>query len=298
MKGRFINTLLLMLTALIWGLAFVAQSSGSENIGAFTFNAIRSLIGAAVLLPLVISEMKKGRYPLKTTLWGGFLCGLCLFIASTLQQFGIEKGTGAGKAGFITSLYSVMVPLIRLITGKRTKLIIWISAVLSVTGLYLLCAGPSFSITGSDLLVLGCSLFFAFQILFIDSYSQKTSGILLSFIQLLTMCFMSSVPMFAAERPTIGQILPSWLPVVYTGIFSMGVAYTLQIIAQKDSDPTVASVILSLESVFAAVFGAIILKESMSLKEIAGCVLIFTAVILSQTAGARSESGEADAKDL
>lgn len=276
-------SLLLVLTAAIWGAAFVAQSSGMEYIGPYTFNAIRCLLGSFVLLPLIIKSSKKeGNIPFnKTTIIGGICCGISLFLASSFQQIGMLY-TSPGKAGFITALYSVLVPIFGLFIGHKTQLKVWLSAGISLLGLYFLCVTEGFTIATGDLLVLVCAIMFAFQILFINHYSPIVDGIKLSFLQMLITSVLSAIVMFFTEKPVLNDIAQCWLPLSYAGFLSMGVAYTLQIVAQKDADPTVASLIMSLESVFAVIFSAILIGEKMNLREISGCVLIFSAVILSQ----------------
>ena len=283
---RFYGNLMLILTALIWGSSFVAQSVGMDYIGPFTFNAIRCIIGGIVLIPIIfiIDKVKKESQTKdnnKQLILGGILCGIALFTGSTFQQFGISF-TSVGKAGFITALYIVLVPLLGIVFKKKVSLKIWLSVLISMIGLYLLCITENFSIGKGDLLVLFCAFFFAIHILLIDYFSPKVNGVKMSCIQFFVAGIISVLPMAFFENPTINSILSAWAPILYAGVLFCGVAYTLQIVAQKNTDPTVASLLLSLESVFAVISGWLVLGESLSLKELIGCVLVFIAVILAQ----------------
>lgn len=294
MTKQLKNNLLLILTALIWGCAFVAQSVGVDYVGPFTFNAVRSMLGGLALIPVILvrgkmekkekmeekSETEK-KQERKTLITGGICCGFFLAVASSLQQMGIMYTT-AGKAGFITALYILIVPLLGLVIGKKVGVKIWIGVALAVAGMYCLCITEGFTIAKGDILVMLCAVVFSFHILVIDYFSPKVDGVKMSCIQFWVCGILCAIPMFLTETPQISQILAAWLPIAYAGILSCGVAYTLQIIAQKNVDPTVASLLLSLESVFAVIAGAVILHESMSLKEMAGCVLVFAAIILAQ----------------
>ena len=296
MSKKLRGNLLLLLTALIWGISFVAQRAGMEYIGPFTFNGIRSLIGGIVLIPVILllarMDQKGGKderelsdeekqAERKTLLLGGLSCGIVLFIASSLQQIGVVYTT-AGKAGFITALYIVLVPILGIFIGKKIRPVIWLCVALSVAGLYLLCMKGGFSLSKGDLLVLLCALAFAVHILVIDYFSPKTNGVKLSCIQFFVCGIISLVPMLVFETPVWSQILDCWLPILYAGVLSCGVAYTLQIVAQKDTDPTVASLLLSLESVFAVISGVILLHEHIAARELMGCVIMFAAIIIAQ----------------
>lgn len=296
MSKKLRGNLLLLLTALIWGISFVAQRAGMEYIGPFTFNGIRSLIGGIVLIPVILllarMDQKAGKderdlsdeekqAERKTLLLGGLSCGIVLFIASSLQQIGVVYTT-AGKAGFITALYIVLVPILGIFIGKKIRPVIWLCVALSVAGLYLLCMKGGFSLSKGDLLVLLCALAFAVHILVIDYFSPKTNGVKLSCIQFFVCGIISLVPMLIFETPVWSQILDCWLPILYAGVLSCGVAYTLQIVAQKDTDPTVASLLLSLESVFAVISGVILLHEHIAARELMGCVIMFAAIIIAQ----------------
>ena len=283
---RFYGNLMLILTALIWGSSFVAQSVGMDYIGPFTFNAIRCIIGGIVLIPIIlimgkVKKESKNKNNNKQLILGGILCGIALFTGSTLQQFGISF-TSVGKAGFITALYIVLVPILGIFFKKKVSLKIWLSVLISMIGLYLLCITENFSIGKGDLLVLFCAFFFAIHILLIDYFSPKVNGVKMSCIQFFVAGIISVLPMAFFENPTINSILSAWAPILYAGGLSCGVAYTLQIVAQKNTDPTVASLLLSLESVFAVISGWFILSESLSFKELTGCALVFIAIILAQ----------------
>ena len=283
---RFYGNLMLILTALIWGSSFVAQSVGMDYIGPFTFNAIRCIIGGIVLIPIIlimgkVKKESKNKNNNKQLILGGILCGIALFTGSTLQQFGIYF-TSVVKAGFITALYIVLVPILGIFFKKKVSLKIWLSVLISMIGLYLLCITENFSIGKGDLLVLFCAFFFAIHILLIDYFSPKVNGVKMSCIQFFVAGIISVLPMAFFENPTINSILSAWAPILYAGVLSCGVAYTLQIVAQKNTDPTVASLLLSLESVFAVISGWFILSESLSFKELTGCALVFIAIILAQ----------------
>lgn len=366
------NPLLLFLTAVIWGIAFVAQSVGMEYVGPFTFNCVRCILGAVVLVPCIafLDRLKekeghagqgaaeanmtdaaggaaRGREPAekwqrpaesrrkpaenwqgsaeswqkpeesqqgsaetrqrsaesqegsaetrqrsvekkraerRTLLAGGICCGIALCVASNLQQFGIQYTT-VGKAGFITAMYIVLVPILGIFLKKRIGLKVAVSVALAVAGLYLLCITEGFSVGAGDLLVLLCALVFAVHILVIDYFSPRTDGVRMSCIQFLVCGLLSGVGMVLTETPDLGAICQAWLPIAYAGVMSCGVAYTLQIVGQKGTDPTVASLILSLESVVSVLAGWALLGQSLSMREIAGCALMFAAIILAQLPG-------------
>ena len=288
------NSLVLLLTAFIWGVAFVAQSVGGDAVGCFTFNGVRSLIGAAVLLPVIAFLDKQKKKELgedqflaqkgdkKTLILGGISCGVMLCIASNFQQFGISFTT-VGKAGFITAMYILIVPILGLFMKKKVGMKVWLGVILATVGLYMLCmTSESFSLSKGDLLVLVCAGFFSLHILIIDYFSPKVDGVRLSCIQFFVCGLISTVIAFIFENPNVGAILSGWLPILYAGVMSCGVAYTLQIIGQKNMDPTVASLILSLESVFSVLAGWVLLNQKLSIRELFGCVLMFLAIILAQ----------------
>lgn len=292
--GNMKKSLILLLTAFIWGVAFVAQSVGGDAVGCFTFNGVRSFIGALVLIPVIffldrqkkkeLGEEKflKQKGDKKTLVFGGICCGLMLCVASNFQQFGISFTT-VGKAGFITAMYILIVPVLGIFMNKKAGIRIWIGVILGVIGLYMLCmTTEKFSLSKGDFLVLICAGFFSLHILIIDYFSPKCDGVRLSCIQFLVCGIISMIGAFAFENPDMGTILGGWLPILYAGVMSCGVAYTLQIIGQKNMDPTVASLILSMESVFSVLAGWVILHQTLSIREIFGCVLMFFAIILAQ----------------
>ena len=282
-----------ILAAFIWGTAFVAQDLCADSIGAFAFNATRYFIAVlALLVVILISDKLKKNKPTLTAqekkaankqLWlGGLCCGAALAIASNFQQAGLVAGTDAGKAGFITALYVVLVPMFGLFFKRKVSLPTWIAVVLSVVALYLLCIKGDFSLAPGDLLVLVCAVCFAVHILVIDHFTAYCDGVKLSCLQFLFAGIISTICMFIFEDVDFAAILSCALPLLYVGIFSCGVGYTLQILAQKDSNPTVVTILLSLESVFAVIAGAIILKQQMTVREYIGCAIMFAAVILAQ----------------
>lgn len=305
-KTSWKNPVMLFLTATIWGVAFVAQSVGMEYIGPFTFNFARCLLGGVVLIPCIafLDKIKGGEGRAiesgiagrkstgiraflsgggdgRTLLKGGICCGIALFVAGNLQQFGIQYTT-VGKAGFITALYIVLVPLVGIFVGKAAGLRVWVSVALAVAGLYLLCITGGFSIGKGDFLVLLCALAFTIHILVIDYFSPKTDGVRMSCIQFFVCGILSGIGMLLTENPQISAILQAWMPVLYAGVMSCGVAYTLQIVGQKGMDPTVASLIMSLESVVSVLAGWVLLGQKLSARELAGCALMFTAIVLAQ----------------
>ena len=282
-----------ILAAFIWGTAFVAQDLCADSIGAFAFNATRYFIAVlALLVVILISDKLKKNKPTLTAqekkaankqLWlGGLCCGAALAIASNFQQAGLVAGTDAGKAGFITALYVVLVPVFGLFFKRKVSLPTWIAVVLSVVALYLLCIKGDFSLAPGDLLVLVCAVCFAVHILVIDHFTAYCDGVKLSCLQFLFAGIISTICMFIFEDVDFAAILSCALPLLYVGIFSCGVGYTLQILAQKDSNPPVVTILLSLESVFAVIAGAIILKQQMTVREYIGCAIMFAAVILAQ----------------
>lgn len=293
------QSMLLLLTAAIWGVAFVAQSVGMDYVGPFTFNTVRSLLGGIVLIPCIVllkrinvgskdtagaAEHASGdpAGQRKVLLTGGVACGVLLCIASNLQQFGIMY-TSVGKSGFITAMYIVLVPVLGIFLKKKAGIKIWCSVAIAVGGLYLLCMTDSgFSIQKGDLLLLLGAVMFSFHILTIDYFSPKVDGVKMSCIQFFTCGILSMVCMFLFEQPQIGAILQAWIPIVYAGVMSCGVAYTLQIVGQKGMNPTVASLILSMESVISVIAGWLILHQKLSGRELLGCVLMFVAIILVQ----------------
>lgn len=294
------NSCLLVLTAFIWGVAFVAQSAGGDAVGPYSFNCIRSLMGGIVLLPVIrfldqmhLTERKPAsREDRKFLLIGGISCGVALFVASTLQQLGIYLGSTAGKAGFLTACYMLIVPVLGLFLHKRCGWNVWLGIIIAVVGLYLLCIQGDFSLQFSDCLLLLCALAFSIHILVIDHFTARVDGVRMSCIQFFVSGFLSVIPMFFVDmKHSLSGILEwapafanpyAWIPLLYAGIMSCGVAYTLQIVGQQGVNPTVASLLMSLESVFSVLAGWVILGEALSVKEFFGCFLIFCAVVLAQ----------------
>lgn len=319
MNRKMKGNLMLLVTALIWGTAFVAQSTGMDHVGPFTYNGVRNLIAAIVLIPVVlffdrmkadgtlstpeptvsedtsesVGSKSKGRETTasvnRRSYMDGIICGIFLFIASSFQQYGISMTT-AGKAGFVTALYIVIVPVLGIFLHKKVTPLIWISVAIAVAGFYLLCIKEGFTIGTGDLLVLCCAFFFSFHILVIDHFNEgNVDGVRISQAQFLTVAVLSVLPVLLTELPAgdtwrlFGSALWSarW-SILYTAVMSSGVAYTLQILAQRYTEPTTATLLMSLESVFAALSGWLILHEHLSLKEFIGCALVFAAVILAQ----------------
>lgn len=280
------NAFMLFLTAFIWGTAFVAQSMGMDYLGPFGFNGIRSLIGGVALLPCIyilgkINKNSNEKGDVKTLAAGGICCGLALFAASSMQQIGIQYTT-AGKAGFITAFYIVLVPVFGIFLGKKTGWKIWLAVALALAGLYFLCITESFSVGRGDIYVFIGALLFTVHILVIDYFAPRTDGVKMSCIQFFVAGILSMFPMAAFETNTVEGIMRSWGPLLYAGVLSCGVAYTLQIIGQKNMNPTVASLILSLESCISVLAGWAILGEQLSVREGVGCILMFAAIVLAQ----------------
>ena len=259
-----------------------------DYVQPFTFNGIRSIIGGLVLIPCIflLNRLKSPSEPIQKSssrplLAGGILCGLCLFAASSFQQFGI-KYTTVGKAGFITACYIVIVPILGLFLKKKCSPLIWVSVLLALVGLYFLCMSGSISLGLGDLLVLIGAFLFSIHILVIDHYSPLADGVQLSCIQFFVCGVLSLICMFLFETPDLSMILMAWLPILYAGVLSCGVAYTLQVVGQKNMNPTVASLILSMESCISVLAGWLILGQALSSRELLGCVLMFAAIILAQ----------------
>lgn len=292
---KWLGSGMLLLTAVIWGVAFVAQSVGMDYVEPFTFNFARYIIGAIVLLPFlglgntgkkadIISdeEQLKKQKKIKKSILGGIGCGLFLFIASMLQQFGIMYTNVVGKAGFITALYIILVPVLGIFLRKKTKPLVWVCVVISVIGLYLLCVSDGYRLEFADILLLACALFFAFHIIFIDYISPGTNGVLVSCVQFFVAGICCMVAMLLFESPSVTGMLKAYIPILYTGVLSCGVAYTFQILGQKYVEPTKASLILCLESVVSVLAGWLLLKQALSVRELIGCVIMFAAIIMAQ----------------
>ena len=299
MTGKTRNSFLLLITAAIWGFAFVAQSTGGDAIGSFSFNCIRSFIGAVFLIPVILFLDAKGLSRKPTTkaerkklLIAGISCGVALCVATNLQQIGIHLGAGVGKAGFLTATYILMVPVLGIFFKRKCGLNIWIGVGIALVGLHLLCINGSFRFALEDLLLLLCALVFSVQIMLVDYFAPKVDGVPLSCIQFLTVGVLSFIPMLFTEVGFTAQCASSWLQsfastavwiaILYAGIMSCGIAYTLQIIGQQEVHPTIASLLMSFESVFSVIGGWIILHEHLSGRQLCGCGLIFAAVVLAQ----------------
>ncbi len=290
MSKRMRANLMLLLTAFIWGTAFVAQIKGMDNLGPFSFAAARNFVGGLFLVPVALyfrtkdktqKTEEEAKFEKKNLILGGIACGVVLFVAGSLQQVGLSYTT-AGKAGFITALYIVIVPLLGIFIGKKIRPIIWGCVLVAAVGLYLLSITGGFNIGRGDLLVLLCAVGFSMHILVIDYFSPKTDGVAMSCIQFFVVAACSAVVMFIFETPTWEYIMSAWIPILYAGVLSSGVGYTLQIVAQKDTDPTTASLLMSLESVFALLAGMAALGEVMSGRQILGCALMFIAIVVAQ----------------
>lgn len=310
------NSLLLLLTATIWGVAFVAQSVGMDYVGPLTFNCVRSLIGGIVLIPCIwligrmegrqaasriqAAEDKVGER--KDLLAGGIACGVLLCLASNFQQMGIMY-TSVGKAGFITACYIIIVPILGVFLNRKCGFSVWAGVLFALAGLYFLCVKGNTStveterlvswlpVGKGEILLMICALLFSLHILVIDYFTVRADGVKMSCIQFFVCGILSGAGMLLAEEPHLTQILTAWQPILYAGVMSCGVAYTLQIVGQKGMNPTVASLILSLESVISVLAGMALLSQKMSQWEILGCVLMFIAIVLAQLP--RREKGRA-----
>lgn len=289
------NSLLLLITAAIWGMAFVSQQAGMDFMGPLTFTGSRNIIGSLVLIPVILiirgraPKAERKPLPVSTTIIGGVCCGIALTAGSLFQQYGLTMTT-VGKGGFITTLYIIITPILGLFFGRKVPKAVWVSVGLAVVGMYLLCvSGEGFSISAGDLLVLAGSFAFAVHILVIDKFSPLTDGVVLSCIQFFVCGVISTTGAFIFEQPAWDQLINGAVPVLYAGVLSCGVGYTLQIVGQKGLNPTAAALILSLESVVAAISGYVaynvgFLKtdQSMTPVQILGCAVVFIAVILVQ----------------
>lgn len=293
------NSILLLLTALIWGVAFVAQRQGGAEAGPYSFNCIRSFLGGLVLLPVIPfldkvtgHTKQKAAQDKRRLITGGIICGVVLFVSSTLQQLGLYYGTTAGKAGFLTACYILMVPILGILFGRKCRWNVWVGALVAVAGLYFLCLTNGFSLQFSDGLVLLCAVCFSVHIMVVDHFSPLVDGVRMSCIQFFTCGILGLVPMIGVDAmgfpngisewlQVFGSV-DAWIPILYAGIMSCGVGYTLQIVGQNGINPSVASLLMSLESVFSVLAGMVLLQESMSGREVLGCVLVFAAVIFAQ----------------
>ncbi len=283
---------MLLLAALIWGTTFVAQSEAMDQMGPFTYQAARSILGAVVLLPVIavsdFAKKKVGTYKKPTKgsnkklLIAALACGSVYVVAAAFQQVGMAMGTESGKAGFITSMYMLIVPIIGIFLKKKVSPVIWPCIAIATVGLYLLCITGDFSLRASDAVVFGCAVAFAVHIIVIDRFSPYVDGIRLSCLQFAVAAVFIVILMFIFEEPTWQQIRDGWFSIVYAGVLSSGIAFTLQILAQQRTNPTIASMLMSLESVFAVLGGIVLLGEVPSVRETIGCVLMFTAIIIAQ----------------
>ncbi len=287
------QSMILFMAATVWGVAFVAQSVGMDYVGPYTFIAVRNVVALVVLVPCAVfmhtdRERKYAQKQNKKALViGGICCGVCLFTASTLQQFGV-KCTTVGKAGFITAMYLILVPVFGIFLKKKTGMRVWIAVGLASLGLYLLCITKGdFRLQKGDLYMLGCATVFAVHILVVDHFSPLVDGVKLSCVQTFTNAMLGAIMMLLLEQPHLSDIFAAWLPILYAGVLSSGVGYTFQIIGQKGMNPTAASLILSLESVISVLAGWLLLHQVLTAREAAGCVLAFAAIILVQLPGRR-----------
>ena len=287
-KAQLRGSLILLLATIIWGGAFVAQSVGLDYIPPFAFNGIRITLGGVCLIPVVLIHFKK--HPearpntpkdRKQTLLAGLCCGLCLFAGSAFQQFGLIS-VDPGKAGFITSLYVVLVPVAQLFFGHKGRWNLWAGVGLSVIGLFLLCVTGKLRIQTGDICLLMCGVCFTFHILVVDHFSDRVDGVLMSILQFFVAGFLCLFCMAIFEKPTLGGIWDAAIPIVYAGAFSCAMGYTFQIIGQKTTEPTIASIILALESVFAVLAGWIILGDTLTIREWFGCALMMAAILIVQ----------------
>ena len=293
-KNSLVGSALLALAAIIWGSSFVAQTTGAEHVGPFTFIAMRSLLGSVALLPVIFTmdtikkktkpqdykKMTKADY--KYLLLGGTACGVVLFAASSLQQLGIDGGTAPGMAAFITALYILLVPIFSVVLGKKIRPVIWACVGVSIAALYLLCVKEGGRVQMSDLYVLACAFCFAIHIMVIDKVSPKLDGVRLSALQFFVAGVIALVPMLLMEEVSFEALRAAAPSIAYSGIMSSGIAYTLQILGQQKTEPTIATMIMSLESVFGVLTAMIVLSQVPTLRETLGCVLMFAAIIVAQ----------------
>lgn len=284
MNHKFRAYSLLFLAALIWGVAFVAQDIAMDSLPPFTFNALRSLLAGLVLLPSTLRRRRKRQAPSsgKTLFIAGAACGLALFLGSGFQQLGIQQSAGPGKAGFITVLYIVLVPLTGLLWGRRVGRNVWLAVALCLVGLFLLCVTEAFEIGPGDVSLLLCAFAFTGHILVIDHFTRRVDSVGMSCVQFFVCSGLAFLTAALSEQPTWTGLADAVIPILYSGALSGAVGYTLQIAGQRDTDPTIASLILCLESVFAALAGWLILGERLSVRELVGCALMFGGIVLAQ----------------
>lgn len=303
------NSAILIFTSFVWGISFVAQSEGGDAIGPLSFNSIRSIIGSLVLMLCIVIFDKIGiltkkpetKEQKRTLLLGGVLCGFALCIATNLQQLAISIGAPVGKAGFLTACYILLVPILGIFLKRKCGINVWIGVVIAVVGLYLLCIDGEFVIKTPDILLMLCALCFSFHIMIIDHFTPMVDGFRMSCIQFMVTGIITAIPMYFFEikgdfKGWLGGFgnLDAWIPLLYAAIFSCAVGYTLQIIGQKGLNPAIASLLMSLESVFSVLAGWVLLKEKLSSKELLGCMLIFVAVVLAQLPSKKTDGKACD----
>lgn len=303
------NSAILIFTSFVWGISFVAQSEGGDAIGPLSFNSIRSIIGSLVLMLCIVIFDKIGiltkkpetKEQKRTLLLGGVLCGFALCIATNLQQLAISIGAPVGKAGFLTACYILLVPILGIFLKRKCGINVWIGVVIAVVGLYLLCIDGEFVIKKPDILLMLCALCFSFHIMIIDHFTPMVDGFRMSCIQFMVTGIITAIPMYFFEikgdfKGWLGGFgnLDAWIPLLYAAIFSCAVGYTLQIIGQKGLNPAIASLLMSLESVFSVLAGWVLLKEKLSPKELLGCMLIFVAVVLAQLPSKKTDGKACD----
>ena len=293
------SSLLLALTAAIWGVAFVAQTTGGDAVGPFSFNFVRFLIGSAVLMPVIfvldklgLSKKKPANKAGQKKLWiGGGLVGLSLFLAANAQQVGIYLGAQVSKAGFLTALYIILVPILGLFLKKKCGWNIWLGVLISLAGMYFLCMKGGFSLQWMDLALIASAFLFSVQIMLIDHFSPDMDPVRLSAIEFFVCGILSLIPALIIDMPARGGFggwmadfagWNAWIPILYAGVFSSGVAYTLQMVAQPGLNPTIASLIMSFEAVFGTIAGWLILHQSLTAREVVGCLLMFAAIVIAQ----------------
>lgn len=299
-----LGSMLLLITAIIWGLAFVAQQKGMESVGPFTFNSVRSFVAIIALSPFIVlnrkklfavkdnagSEVTDKRRKRSVILAGILSIGAIFTLATTSQQIGIGLTDNVGKAGFITALYIVLVPVAGILLKKKPKWIVWLCVAAATFGLYLLCIkkGGGFRLEKGDLLIIACAVLFTFHILLVDYFSVRLNGLLIAVSQFLMVGILCGIGMVLLEKPTMAQLIDALLPILYAGVLSSGVGYTLQILGQKYVEPTRASLLMCLESVFSVLGGWLILHQKMTLREGIGCVIMFAAILVCQIFGSSS----------
>ena len=285
----------LITAAVVWGFAFVAQNIGADSVPAFFFNGARFILGAVSLIPVIMifERGAKDGTMLKTTLLSGLFAGVLLCTASYLQQVGIALTDTSGKAGFITGLYMIIVPIIGLFMKKKTGVLTWVGAVFGVAGLFLVCmSGGKLTFTKGDIFLVACAVVYAFHIIWIDRFGDRVYSLRFSMTQFAAAAVLNFIGSAIFETVTFAGFQAAFLPILYCGIMSTGVAYTCQVLGQKYSEPTSASIILSTESVFAAIGGALLIHERMSAAAYLGCALIFAGIILSQIKMKRADAHE------